>query len=296
MARMPDAKWQPLAANWADQPVMKTFDIVCIHTMVGGLIGTDGYFRTGNGVGFAGTESHFGTGGEGEIVQWQDTSRRADANLDGNWHVISIENADMGPGFPKWNTNDGAAVPAFTEAQMDAVAKIVAWACKTHNIPCELIPDAKPGRRGVGYHRQGVPGYMVTGAEKWSSAPGKVCPGDRRIKQIPEIIRRAKLLLNPPANSPVNSTATTELEKIITMELSDSIESRIDADVDPKTGRGKMVTVRDVLQNIQWNADRTRRAVEAVVNGNGDTVPLGAIAVATEEKLDKALAALRSTP
>jgi len=176
----------------ASKSRMSAYDIICIHTMVGSLTGTDGYFRKlTNGV-----NSHFGTGGNGEIWQWVDTAYRSGANMNGNHHVISIENADIGPGFPSWNTNDGGAVPAFTPAQVEAIAKIVAWACKTHNIPCELIPDAKPGRRGIGYHRQGVPGYMVAGAEKWSSAAGKVCPGNRRIAQIPAIIARAKQILN----------------------------------------------------------------------------------------------------
>jgi hypothetical protein len=204
MGRMPEARWQPLAADWAAQPRMRAYDIICLHTMVGGLIGTDGYFRKGNGLGYAGTESHFGTGGGGEIVQWQDTAHQADANLNGNWHVISIENADMGPGFPAWNIEDAGQIPAFTEAQMDANARIIAWACREHDIPCSTIPDAKPGRRGIGWHRQGVPGYMVAGAEQWSNANRKSCPGDRRIGQVPEIVRRAQTLLGqtPPPPPP----------------------------------------------------------------------------------------------
>jgi|tagenome__1003787_1003787.scaffolds.fasta_scaffold20778898_2 hypothetical protein len=209
MARMPGAAWQPLATNWAAQPRMTAHDIICIHTMVGGLIGTDSYFRQGNGLGYAGTESHFGTGGYGEKVQWQDTAYQAEANLNGNWHVLSIENADMGPGFPAWNINDASQVPAFTQPQIEANAEILAWAsskeahkdcppswlCHQVGIPLELIPDAKPGRRGIAYHRQGVPGYMVAGAEQWSTSNRKSCPGDRRIAQIPQIITRAKALL-----------------------------------------------------------------------------------------------------
>jgi hypothetical protein len=191
MAIMPGAVWRPLPSGAVSTARMSAFDIICIHTMVGSLAGTDSYFRTGS------ANSHFGTGGDGTIYQWVDTSIQSWANLNGNHHVISIENADIGPEFPKWNTNSGAEVPAFTGAQIEAIAKVVAWTCKTHNIPCELIPDAKPGRRGIGYHRQGVPGYMVAGAEKWSNATGKVCPGDRRVAQIPQIIARAKQILNP---------------------------------------------------------------------------------------------------
>jgi hypothetical protein len=139
-----------------------------------------------------GTNSHFGTGANGEIWQWVDTAYRSAANLYGNGRVVSIENADFGPGFPSWNTNDGAQVPAFTPKQIEANAQILAWANKVHGIPLELVPDSKPGRRGVAYHRQGVPGYMVPGGEQWSNSRGKVCPGNKRIAQIPQIIDRAR--------------------------------------------------------------------------------------------------------
>jgi hypothetical protein len=196
MARMPGAVWKPLPRGFGTK--MAAFDIVCLHTMVGSLAGTDGYFRgLTNGV-----NSHFGTGGGGEIWQWGDTAMRSGANGNGNHHIISIENADMGAGFAAWNTNDGAAVPAFTAAQIEANAKICAWANRTHGIPLELIPDAKPGRRGIGYHRLGVPGYMVAGAEQWSSSTGKVCPGNRRIAQVPQIIARARQLAGGAAPTP----------------------------------------------------------------------------------------------
>src|SRR4051794_41971879 len=117
MARMPGAAWQPLASNWAAQPRMTAHDIICIHTMVGGLIGTDSYFRQGNGLGYAGTESHFGTGGYGEKVQWQDTAYQAEANLHGNWDVLSIENPDMGPGVPGGNINRPAQLAALPPPQ-----------------------------------------------------------------------------------------------------------------------------------------------------------------------------------
>lgn len=199
--------WRPLASDWALQRLMRAHDIICVHTMVGSLWGTDVYFYSG---GYGGTESHFGVGHDGEVVQWQDTDHQADANLDGNWHVLSIETADRGPGFPDWDTS-GDDVPAWTEAQIARLADLVAFLCREHDIPCELIPDTKPGRRGIGYHRQGVPGYVVPGGELWSSSRGKVCPGRRRIAQVPEVIRRARLLLDGspllaprPEEDPVN--------------------------------------------------------------------------------------------
>lgn len=206
MTRMPGAVWDPLAANFADQPRMRAHDLVCIHTMVGSLEGTDSLFRHTNGAGYAGTESHYGTGFDGRIEQWQDNRFIAEANYLGSWHIVSIENADYGTGFPKWDIRDGSQVPAFTGAQVEANARILAWECSPaahvdcpptwtchrEGIPLALVPDSKPGRRGVAYHRQGVPGFMVAGGEQWSTARGKVCPGDRRIAQIPQIIDRAR--------------------------------------------------------------------------------------------------------
>jgi len=194
MARMPGAVWRPIAHRGSR---MAAHDILCWHTMVGSLNGTDSYFRS-NAPG--GPSSHFGVGHDGTIYQWVDTDLRAAANLNGNHHIISVETADVGTGFPRWNLNDGGAVPAWTAAQVEANAKIAAWVHKTHGIPLALIPDSKPGRRGNGYHRQGVPGYMVSGGERWSNAVGKVCPGSRRIAQIPQIIARAKQLAGSPAD------------------------------------------------------------------------------------------------
>ena len=184
MARMPGAQWRPLPTSGIP---MRAYDITCFHTMVGSLAGTDNYFRTSA----AGTNSHFGVGFDGTIYQWVDTAYRSGANYDGNYHIVSVETADIGPGFPAWNTNDGSQVPAWTDEQIDACARIAAWAHDVHGIPLALIPDSKVGRRGVAYHRLGVPGYMVAGGEQWSTKFRKACPGDRRIAQIPQVIARA---------------------------------------------------------------------------------------------------------
>ena len=196
--------WAPLASNWASQPRMAQVDIISVHTMVGSLPVVDGMFRRN---GFGGTFSHFGIGGDGSCTQWQDTAYRAAANYNGNWHIISVECADVGAPFPAWNTNDGNAVPAFSDAQIETLARLIATIAPAHNIPIVLIPDAKPGRRGIGYHRQGVPGYMVPGAEQWSTAQGKVCPGNRRIAQIPQVIARAQQIVNGDTDLDANQAA-----------------------------------------------------------------------------------------
>jgi hypothetical protein len=218
MARYPGATWKPLAADWASQPRMRAHNIICIHTMVGGLDGTDALFRVNNGPGYDGTESHFGTGGDGRILEWQDITFQADANYLGNGEVISIENADYGPEFPTWTGSD---VPSLTPAQIEANAQIIAWAsspaahadcppswvCHQSGIPLVLVPDALPGRRGIAPHRWGVPGYMVPGAVQWSTSRGKACPGDRRIAQIPQIITRAQQIVGGSSTTLEDSMA-----------------------------------------------------------------------------------------
>src|SRR6185312_10522315 len=183
MARMPGAVWKPMVGSSTTR--MSAYDVFCVHTMVGSLAGTDSWFRKLQD----GTNSHFGVGGDGTIWQWVDTAYRSGASYNGNYHLISVECADMGAPFGPWGGSD---VPAFTEAQIDALGSIARWVHDTHGIPLVQIPDSRVGRRGVGYHRLGVPGYMVAGAEQWSTKAGKVCPGDRRISQVPQVIARAQ--------------------------------------------------------------------------------------------------------
>ena len=176
MARMPGAEW---LGEHSPKTPMSRYDIVCIHTIVG----------------YAPAHAaHFSTHDDGRIGQSRDTKYRSAANLEGNHRVIAIEN------------EDGAKDVPLTDKQIDACAKILAWAHKTHGVPLQLCPNSKPGSRGLAYHRQGVDGNFggykypgrVSGGEKWSTSFGKVCPRDKRIAQLPEILRRAKLIVNPP--------------------------------------------------------------------------------------------------
>jgi hypothetical protein len=187
------------------QPRMRAHNFFCFHTTVGSLAGTRAMFQAN---GYGGTESHFCTGGYGEAEQWQDTLFTADANYLGNPDVISCENADLGPGFTRWDTNDGSAVPGFTDPQLRTLVALGTaaclpgtargsmhadcphdWACYQTGIPPRLVPDTRPGRRGLAYHAMGVPGNgLVSGGVQWSTARGKVCPGARRIAQLRETI------------------------------------------------------------------------------------------------------------
>lgn len=203
MLTYPGAAFKPLGPQ--TEPSMTGHDIVCIHTMVGYLSSTDRYFRVTNGAGYQGTESHYGVGGkwgsdavaglDGVVYQWQDIAHQADANLDGNSTTISIETAD----------NAARPIAPWTPAQVESLAQLLAWlcapathaacpaawTCRREGIPLSLIPDTLPGRRGIGYHRQGCDPWRVAGGVKWSDSRGKDCPTETRIAQIPGVIARA---------------------------------------------------------------------------------------------------------
>jgi hypothetical protein len=167
--------------------------------MVGYLKSTDTMFKKN---GYGGTESHFGVGGiwgsdlpanlDGVVYQWQDLDYRADANLEGNHRLISIETADNAPQFAK-------DILPWTPKQVDAIIRLVTELCRKYDIPPVLIPDSKSTRRGIGYHAQGIPPNLVSGGERWSKANGKECPAARRILQIKQvIIPGVQAALNPP--------------------------------------------------------------------------------------------------
>lgn len=187
--------WAPLGPQ--TEARMTGHDVICLHTMVGTLAGTDNYFRQR---GYGGTESHLGTGGDGTVLQWQDLMHEADANNQGNDRIISIENSDRGEGyFPIWSGSD---VPAFSNPQINSLVTLIdqmckkefhsgcpsTWACHREGIPRRIVSSSCKDQRGIGWHRIGVDPWRKPGCESWSEAYGKVCPGDRRINQIKNVI------------------------------------------------------------------------------------------------------------
>lgn len=224
--RYPAARWDPLGAQ--TEPMMWSHDIFCVHTMVGSLAGTSSMFHAN---GYGGTESHLGVGeskAQG-IEQWQDGMHEADANLEGHHRVFSMETADYGGVFGKWDTSSDANVPPWTADQLDMIVDAIVWFCRkaTHagcpstwachqvGVPCVLVPDSKPGRRGIAYHKQGCDPWRVTGGEKWSTAYGKGCPGNRRIQQLTStVIPRAAAKLAGTAPVPEDDMTPAEMTEL----------------------------------------------------------------------------------
>jgi hypothetical protein len=241
MARMPDAEW---LGEQSPQNPMDRYDVVCLHTIVG----------------FAPAHAaHFSTHANGRIDQSRDTRFRSAANWDGNHRVIAIENEDLGAAFPDWNTENDHAVPKFTDDQIEACAKILAWAHKVHDVPLELCPDSRPGSRGLAYHRQGIDGNFaeegfrhpgrVPGGEVWTEFPGKACPGDRRIDQRPEILARAKEIVSGDDVTP------EDIEKIVSKTWNTPLGEADDA----IPARRRLVIASEGVRRLQSEAEDHRR-------------------------------------
>lgn len=143
---------------------------------------------------------HFMIGRDGQVVQYQDTSFMARADLDGNNDTISIETWDGYPGGAPGHWKHNSDVPPWTDAQVRAIVDLDAWLLEQHpSIPRRLARDSRPGAssHGLSWHRLGCDGNFPTawpyhgrlsGGIRYSTARGKVCPGDRRITQLVEVI------------------------------------------------------------------------------------------------------------
>jgi N-acetylmuramoyl-L-alanine amidase len=138
--------------------------------------------------------SHFYVAHDGSVEQYIDTGIRSTANLEANPDSVTVESQDRGGPFPDWDPK-GSDVPAWTPKQVEALARLAAWVHLVHGVPLETLPSSRPGTRGVGWHRQGIDPHRVPDGELWSRRRGKVCPGDRRVAQVPAVIARAVALV-----------------------------------------------------------------------------------------------------
>jgi len=277
MARMPDANF---VGEQSPREPMDRYDIVCIHTIVGSA---------------PAHAAHFSTHADGRIDQSRDTRFQSGANLEGNHRVIAIENEDRGGPFPDWNVDDPHAVPKFTDAQVEACAKILAWAHKVHGIPLQLCPDSKSGSRGLAYHRQGIPGAfeddgrfeflgVVAGGEVWTLSPGKACPGDRRIGQLPQILALAKQLEDDMPS--IHDLLTAKLNP--DEEKSETVRSALNKGADGLAEvRGLSKGFGDFRENLKRRDQALAQAIDAIAADLKD--------VATKKQLDRVRQALADT-
>lgn len=173
MARMPGATWRgpvPYNSGDGDQTPMEAADAmaeyrgVVLHIAAGYYEGTIAWQRNDA----SNISSHFVVSKAGDIAQMVDTHDRAWTQAAGNSGWLSIENAAFLP-------------EALTAAQVEANAKILAWAHATHGIPLQLATS--PSGRGLGHHSMG--------AENGVNWGHSACPGPAIKAQKPAILARA---------------------------------------------------------------------------------------------------------
>lgn len=202
MALCPFAKWDRLPGS---EPLIHP-RMVIFHTMVGYLVSTDAYFRSGRS---GGIESHFGVGGkwgsdatrglDGAIWQWRNTTEQADANLDANAFAISIETADNAPA-------SAADIAPWTGKQVASLIRLGRWLAETHNIPKRIVTSWNDPVGGFGWHAMwGAPSH-------WTPAVGKVCPGAARIKQLKETVLPAIFSGTNPQEEDLTSEQAAQLQ------------------------------------------------------------------------------------
>ena len=277
MARYPGAIWKPIDEQYTSGLRMVAFNRVNLHVAVSEAVSLWSFF---NAQGRA--SSHFYVRRDGTVEQYVDTAWRAEADLDGNDATISVEtqgglkNADTEP---------------WTAAQVETLARIYAWAVTTHGVPVHMATDAKigPSSSGMSWHRLGIDGNFPTlpsplagrtqrgGGMHYSTARGKRCPGDAKIRQIPDIYARALALLHPEEDDMPLTPADLDAVQASALKGVYALFQQ-GANRDTPTGRqfgDFVVRILDplVTARVADVLDETRLAAELVQAGVAGTDP-----------------------
>lgn len=273
---------------------------VVLHVSAGESTSLYGFF---SGIRYA--CSHFHVARDGTIEQYAGTGARSAADRSSK-RTISVE------------TQGADAGGRWTSAQVEALARIVAWCHQEHDIPLRLMNSSHLHEHGVGWHRLGVDGnFPSTGilagrlqrrvngtlGESWSGSRGKVCPGDARIQQIPAVLARAKQLAgagtvskpvsgggNVTVPTPPSAPAPITPKEGFLMALTDEQQTRlyntlVAGDGVPAAWVGKLMDAVARLDKAMPEVERNAtllgrlRPGKAGVGHQGDLWPLVAAAL-----------------
>lgn len=243
MARDPGSLWSPLPEAGDPDGYVKNKLIVHSTGSRASARSIFDYFA-----GPTGNESTFiiGLGPDDPTRQLLDSNARADANLAANKSGISVEVVGTGD-------------DPYTAWQIGELIRLGRWACETHRIPCQVIPD--PDGAGFGWHIMfGAPG-------PWTSVV-KVCPGDQRIAALRSIVFPA---IFAPAPKPIPEPAPLEDVDMLLIRnsqgtvhlLSETFSEWVPTDADNlalQSKLGKPITLSDGLFDRLTKAARTAGA------------------------------------
>lgn len=201
MAIYSEAIYKPLTVDKGRQRMLE-YNRVNLHVAVSEA---QSLYAAFNGRGR--TDSHFYVRRSGIVEQYVDTAFRANADLQGNDATISIET--------QGGTKNADSEP-WTDAQVAALAKLYAWAVKTHGIQVKIADSSKLGTpsKGLSWHRLGIDGNFPNmpsifagrlqrgGGMHYSKSRGKLCPGSHKIAQVQEVFDLADVAPAPAPKPP----------------------------------------------------------------------------------------------
>lgn len=233
MPRMPGAIWKPITAK--NRSRMIWYRRVNLHVAVSETTSLHAYFNAKGR-----PDSHFYVRKDGTIEQYVDTAYQAYCDLQGNDATISIETQG---GVRNTSTEK------WTPAQVTSLARIYAWAVKTHGIPLKIASDSKvaASSHGLSWHRLGIDGNFPAlpsvlagrrqrgGGMHYTKSVGKVCPGDAKIRQVADVFNAAKQILGGATAPPKPPTPPKENEDDMPkltdrIALSDSAKRHLNRD------------------------------------------------------------------
>lgn len=176
MALYPGAQLNLLPENETQSAIKPR--TVCLHTAVSNGNSLFDFWMSDSS---AGVESHMYLQKSGDLEQYMNTLRRADCQNDGNSFCISVESWDGARVV--WDPRDNEDnVPPWNTAQVVALVKFLAWCHRVHDIPLRISRYWNDS--GIAWHNKyiGRPGFARS---------ARLCPGKKRIAQIPGIITLA---------------------------------------------------------------------------------------------------------
>ncbi len=201
MAQYPGAIQRPVTAS-KGRKRLTVYNRVNLHVAVSEASSLHGYFNKSGR-----PDSHFYVRKDGSVEQYVDTTMRAFADLEGNDATISIETQ---------GGVNGSDTEKWTSAQVETLARIFAWAVRTHGVRNQLASSSKldASSKGLSWHRLGIDGTFPVlpsilagrlqrgGGMRYSTSRGKNCPGNAKIQQIPGIYQRVQQVLGAPVPPP----------------------------------------------------------------------------------------------
>jgi hypothetical protein len=174
MARWNDiATWRGPSPNIGEDGQSEVRGLV-VHIAAGWYEGTIAWQKNDA----SNISSHFIVGREGQIAQMVDTSDAAWTQRSGNGEWLSVECE----GFIKSDDKNPGGWERLSDAQIDAVARILLKIHQVHGVPLQTTTSATG--RGLGHHSMGA---------DWGH---RDCPGEPIIAQKPAIVSRALALKN----------------------------------------------------------------------------------------------------